>query len=486
MRALARWCIAHRRMVIVTWIVVLVGANVAGQAAGSTYNSNFTGPRTSGSQEALDLLAKSFPVRRGDSASIVFDASAPVTSAAVRGEIDALLSKIAALPHVSGVVSPYGASASAISADGHIAYASVLFDGRSFALPTGAINRVIDTAQAARTPTLEIQLGGAPIEQVEPPKTGPATIIGILAAMIILLVTFGTVVAAGLPLITALLALGTAIGLIALMTHVLRRRQLHARAGGDDRPGRRHRLRTVRGHALPQRPRRGPRARRGDRHGNGYLRTGRPVRRHHGRDRDARPASGRRELPARPRDRVVAHRPADDGRGADAAPGRPLEDRPGNRPVASGRLGPAHSGRPWLLGALGGDDPAPAPDRRACRRWRSCWHLPRRSWRCGSGRPMPGPMRRARQRDRPTTCSPRASVPASTGRCRSSSQLPSSRRRGCGCSAALWHRRAARRRRRRSGGLQPRRAYRCDQRVSQDRARRPRRRRRCSTGCATR
>jgi RND superfamily putative drug exporter len=220
MRALARWCITHRRIVVVGWIVALVAANAVGSAVGSTYNSNYKGPNSAGSQQAINLLQKSFPARRGDSASIVFDATAAVRSPAVRGEISTLLARIAALPHVTEVISPY-AAAHAISPGGHIAYAGVLFDERSFALPTSAIQRVIDTAERARTASLAIQLGGPPIEQVQPPKTGPATIIGILAAMIILLITFGTVVAAGLPLIAALLALGTAIGLIAVLTHVI-------------------------------------------------------------------------------------------------------------------------------------------------------------------------------------------------------------------------------------------------------------------------
>ena len=220
MRALARWCIAHRRLVVVGWIVALIAANGIAQAVGTSYNSNYRGPSTAGSQRAIDLLQKSFPARRGDSATIVFNSKAPVTTLAVRNQIDTLLSKLAAFPHVSGVVSPYS-SAHAISSTGHIAYATVLFDERSFQLDTSLLNRLISTAERARTSSLEIQLGGQPIEQVQPPKTGPATIIGILAAVVILLITFGTAVAAGLPLLTALLALGTAIGLITVLTHVL-------------------------------------------------------------------------------------------------------------------------------------------------------------------------------------------------------------------------------------------------------------------------
>ncbi len=220
MKALARWCIAHRRTVVIAWVAVLIAANVAGASAGSVYNSNFKGQSSAGSQRALDLLAKYFPTRKGDQASIVFESKAPIRSAAVRSEITALVSQIQGDAHVSGVVSPYGGPHQ-IAPDGHIAYATVLFDQRSFQLPKSAIQRVINNSEAARSATLDVQLGGQPIEQVEPPSTGPATGVGIIAAIVILLVTFGTIVAAGLPLLTALLALGTSLGLIELLTHVM-------------------------------------------------------------------------------------------------------------------------------------------------------------------------------------------------------------------------------------------------------------------------
>src|ERR1039458_1971194 len=93
MRALARWCIAHRRIVVVAWVVALIAANGVGQAVGSDYNSNFKGPSTAGSQRALNLLAKYFPARKGDSASIVFETTAPIAAGAVRAQIEALLAK---------------------------------------------------------------------------------------------------------------------------------------------------------------------------------------------------------------------------------------------------------------------------------------------------------------------------------------------------------------------------------------------------------
>ena len=176
MKALARWCIAHRRTVVIAWVVVLIGANVAGAGAGSVYNSNFKGQSTSGSQRALDLLAKySRPARatRPRSCSSRQHRSPPPACArrstgSSRGSATTLTSA----PSCSDV-GPHQ-----IAPDGHIAYATVLFDERSFQLPKSAIDRVINTAESARSSGLDIQLGGQPIEQVEPPSTGPATGVG--------------------------------------------------------------------------------------------------------------------------------------------------------------------------------------------------------------------------------------------------------------------------------------------------------------------
>ncbi len=146
-----------------------------------------------------------------------------------------------------------------------------------------------------------------------------------------------------------------------------RRRQLHARARGDDRARRRHRLRALHSDPLPLRPRRGARARRGDRHGDGHIRSSRAVRRRDRGDRHARTATGGRQLPARTGDRLLAHGAPDDGGGAHAASRRPLQARARYRPLR--RIRPASAeraaDRPRLLGALGGDDPAPAAGLRA-------------------------------------------------------------------------------------------------------------------------
>ncbi len=218
---IATWCIAHRRLTVVSWLVVLVGALGASAAIGSHYSNSNSLPGTE-SQRTANLLASHFPSQAGDTDEIVFQVpGGKVTSSAVRSRVTPVLARVAKLPHVTGVISPYGhAGAEQISRDGTIAFATVLFDQRANSLPKPAIQSVITTAQAARAPGLQVALGGQAIEQAEGVSLGPATAIGLAAAIVVLLLTFGSLVAMGLPIVTALLGLGTAFGLIAIGSHL--------------------------------------------------------------------------------------------------------------------------------------------------------------------------------------------------------------------------------------------------------------------------
>ena len=131
------------------------------------------------------------------------------------------LAQIARQPHVVGVQSPYGAAgAHAVSRDGRTAYAVVRFDERANVLPKAGTLRVIDIAHGAARSGLQVEAGGQPIEQAQRQSGGAQTGIGLLAAIIVLLFTFGSVVAMGMPVITALFALGTGLSLVTLATHV--------------------------------------------------------------------------------------------------------------------------------------------------------------------------------------------------------------------------------------------------------------------------
>jgi RND superfamily putative drug exporter len=220
---IARWTIAHRAVTAASWVVLLVGVMAVSQAAGgASYANNFSLGGTD-SQRASDLLQRDFPVQAGDEDQIVLATPhGKVTNPAVRRQAAPMLARVAHSPHVTAVVSPYShAGASQISANGRIAFATVSFDQRANDLPKSATNHVISVAESARSPQLQVELGGQAIEQAQQASLGVATAIGLGAAIVILLITFGSVIAMGLPILTALLGLGTGIGLIAIASQAI-------------------------------------------------------------------------------------------------------------------------------------------------------------------------------------------------------------------------------------------------------------------------
>jgi putative drug exporter of the RND superfamily len=221
----ARWTITHRKYVLLGWIAVLVLINAFAASAGTEYSNNFTLPH-SGAQRAADLLQRSFPAQAGDRDTIVFrSASRPVSAPAVRDRMQKMLGEVSKLPHVTSVISPYDAGgAKAISADGSIAFATVVFDEKANLLPKSAGEHVVKVARAAASSGphgIQVELGGQAIENTEQAGFGLSTAVGLFAAVVVLLLTFGSLVAMGLPIVTALFGLGTGLGVIALFTHVV-------------------------------------------------------------------------------------------------------------------------------------------------------------------------------------------------------------------------------------------------------------------------
>jgi putative drug exporter of the RND superfamily len=220
---LARWSTTHRKSVVFGWIALLLAVSAIAGSAGTSYSNNFTLPN-SDAQRATDLLHRSFPAQAGDRDTIVYKVSSgSVEDPAVKARMGAMLARVAKLPHVAAVVSPYSgpAAGKAVSADGRIAFATVVFDQKANELPKEAAERVVDTAQAAARPGLQVELGGQAIELTEQAGFGISTAVGLLAAIVVLLLTFGSLIAMGLPIVTALFGLGTGLGLIALFTHVV-------------------------------------------------------------------------------------------------------------------------------------------------------------------------------------------------------------------------------------------------------------------------
>ena len=223
MLKLARWSTTHRKYVVIGWVVLLFAVNAFAQSAGTSYSNNFTLPN-SDAQRASDLLEHSFPAQAGDRDTIVYKVDAgSVNDPAVRAHMSSMFEEVSKLPHVSAVISPYSGAAAGktVSADGKIAFATVVFDEKANLLPKSAAERVVTVARAAQHSGLQVELGGQAIEATQQAGFGVSTAVGLLAAIVILLLTFGSMLAMGLPIVTALFGLGTGLGVIALFTHVV-------------------------------------------------------------------------------------------------------------------------------------------------------------------------------------------------------------------------------------------------------------------------
>jgi RND superfamily putative drug exporter len=221
MRRFATWTTGHRAVVILGWIATLVVMGILAGAAGSDFTEEFSLP-SSDSKDALDLLENRFPAQAGDTVQIVYKAESGVEAPAVKREMAAVFTKVEGLPHVSEVASPYEqGGAGAVSDDGEIAYATAQFNVTTDKLNDGEVKEIMDTARDAGGNGLQVEVGGSPAEEVRgEEEEGGSEMIGVLAAIIVLLISFGSVVAMGLPIITALFALGVGISGITLFTHV--------------------------------------------------------------------------------------------------------------------------------------------------------------------------------------------------------------------------------------------------------------------------
>ena len=216
---LATWCHHHRWRVLGAWVLAVVAVTALGRAVGGTYVDSFSLPNVE-SKQAFQILQARFPARAGDSAQIVFRAPVGVTESEVRVRMERLFAEVGRLPHVVEVSNPYAASGRATSRDGTIGLATVQFDERSRALPQAAAERFVAAVVAAGGGGLQVEAGGSVAEAARGRALPASEAIGLVAAIVILLVAFGSVIAMGLPVLTAVLGLGVGLGALTLVAAV--------------------------------------------------------------------------------------------------------------------------------------------------------------------------------------------------------------------------------------------------------------------------
>ena len=182
MLKLTRWCIAHRRWVVVGWIAIAVGSTVIAGAVGRNYATNFTLP---GNRDAARHSTCSRASSERRAATSTRSCSTPrrgtIDSPAVRAAIEPLLAQVRTMPHVVGVISPYHrAGAVQVSRDRRTAFATINYDKRANLLPNATGKPVLGAVKRRSTcPGLQVAAGGQVIEQAEGFNIGPATAVGV-------------------------------------------------------------------------------------------------------------------------------------------------------------------------------------------------------------------------------------------------------------------------------------------------------------------
>ncbi|WP_433139464.1 MMPL family transporter [Actinomadura nitritigenes] len=215
---LARVCYRRRWLVVAAWIVGALAVLVLGYGFAVKPLNDFTGG-SSHSATAKKLLDEHFPKRSGDTITLAVRADAGVRSAAAKERVTRAVDRLGRTPHVDSVTSPYDVPGQ-ISKDGRTAFATANLDVPTNDVPTTDVTKLIDDVRSDSGP-VRIELGGAAIDNAETAGGGSSEGIGVLAAIVILLIAFGSVLAMGLPIVTALFGIGSGLGLIALIAHLL-------------------------------------------------------------------------------------------------------------------------------------------------------------------------------------------------------------------------------------------------------------------------
>ena len=202
---LGHWCVRRRRVVLATWIAVLFGVGILASTIGGPVSDAFSIPGTE-SQQAMDLLEQRFPAQSGSSARVVFavDEGNRLDDAAARGGIEATLAELADADGVVSVSDPF--EAGTVSADGTIGFADVQYATSANEVTETQLEALYAASAPAEEAGVQVEHGGEVRRQEEPGHT--SELIGLAVAIVVLLLSFGSLVAMGIPIVTALIGVG--------------------------------------------------------------------------------------------------------------------------------------------------------------------------------------------------------------------------------------------------------------------------------------
>ncbi|MFE2722727.1 MMPL family transporter [Kitasatospora sp. NPDC059327] len=218
---LGRWAFLRRRLVTLLWVALLATAGVLAAKAPTAPDDGFAMPGTE-AQQAFDLMDERFPgsTAEGASARLVFVAPSGQTISAGPNQqaVERTVAEIAHGEQVTGAVSPF--QAGAVSKDGSTAYATVSYDAKPGSLSTAATDALRQAAQHGRDAGLTVEIGGSAL-MGGAEAGGTSEAIGMAISAVVLVITFGSLAAAGLPLLTALVGVGLGIAAITALGSTL-------------------------------------------------------------------------------------------------------------------------------------------------------------------------------------------------------------------------------------------------------------------------
>ncbi|MCX4990345.1 MULTISPECIES: MMPL family transporter [unclassified Streptomyces] len=217
---LGRLAFRRRHFAALIWVALLTLAGVGAASAPVAGSSSFSIPGTE-AQKAFDLLESRFPGMAADGATarVVFKAPAGEKMADKdnKATVEKAVKVLGTGSEVTSVADPF--KTHAVSKDGSIAYASVKYEVSGMELKDASKDALNAAAQDARDAGLTVEVGGDALQAT--PETGSTEIIGIAIAAVVLVITFGSLIAAGLPLLTALIGVGIGVSTITALASVL-------------------------------------------------------------------------------------------------------------------------------------------------------------------------------------------------------------------------------------------------------------------------